>query len=453
MSDKPTGTLDVKVFGINEAQPISGARLTIKEMVKDATGKDIPGRILSMISTDNNGNAPSVKLPASSPHSELPYKPYMISVESPNFRTKILKGVQVFNKERALQHIQINPLIKPESEIMPHLYAISPLPGPEVKTISPHLLVGDYPVGVEEQRLEEITEDTIVEDPEVVLPPEITVHMGHPDKQARNVKVPILEYLRKVACGEIDPKAHVEAKRANIVALVSFTLNRLYTERYKGLGKDFDISSVTNPDHLFDLDQTMQASTVDIVDEMVGQFISTRNQSHPILTQYYNQERVGRYIPDWLEQTEADKMAKTGKKQMEIIRHFYEHKYGPLDARMAKQALLDSFPGHDLKQGVKSSAVKMLQKRINSISNSYPAISKVAIDGVFGKHTENAIIVFQRQVLGIRPKDFVDRRLWYRIGHYYWATLKIYRFSLRNKAYPTGYWIPVMMPMWVWKHI
>lgn len=290
---------------------------------------------------------------------------------------------------------------------------------------------------------------TTIEDTGVKMPSEIIVHMGHPDRPARNIRVSFLDYLRKVASGEVSPNAHVEAKKAMILWINSFILNRLNTEFYKGQGKDFDITNIPSVDLRFDPNQVLQAETVEIVDELIGQYIATRGKTYPKLL-----------LPSF-DLSKANRLAKTDQKNhMEILFHFYDQKYGPLELRMAEpiNGIHETFPGHDLQLGTKGSEVRLLQKRLNLIKTKYPVIPNMTEDGIFGPNTAKAVTLFQSQVLGIQPTGIVNRRLWYRIGFYYWTVMGSDRSMTRQRVSPTqhrvthtGQWVPVFVPMWVWK--
>ncbi|MGM0890427.1 MAG: peptidoglycan-binding domain-containing protein [Bacillota bacterium] len=443
-SGQTTGILEVKVFGANEAEPIPHAKVTVNELVKDASGKDVPGRKLAVVKTEDTGNAPSLQLPAPPAGSEIPYSPYMLTVEAPGAQPKIIQGVQVFptgpKKNRALQHVSLSPApvpaLPPAGPFMEEsLGSPDSLPmTPTIEVIPPHSSVWEPERRLKKTQRGELPLPTPVQDPAVLIPDQITVHMGPVSTRVQNITVSTLEYFRKVASHEINPDYHVEAIRANVIAIMSYTLNRIYTEYYKWFGYDFDITGVKQ-DQVFNPSQTLQSKIVDVVDDIFGQFIAQPRFKAPIRSEY------GRTpVPDTIYQRKANELAHSGKNHMEIIKHFYSRKFGQLELRTATPigGKFITYPGRDLKEGNSGPDVQYLQRRLKSLEKTFWAIRVIGLveDGIFGRKTTDAVKVFQSKILGIPATGVVNRSLWNRLNEYYWPRVP----EDRQMISPNGYW-------------
>lgn len=250
------------------------------------------------------------------------------------------------------------------------------------------------------------------------IPETITVHLGRPDDPtARNVTVPFPDYIKNVASSEIYPTWPEAAIRANMLAQISFALNRIYTEWYPAQGYDFDITNSTAFDQAYVDGRDIFDNISAIADELFNDYLVRPGSVEPLFAQYCDGDRVQ---CDGLSQWGTVPLAESGLNAYEILTHFY----GP-DLAVVRDAPtapnLGSYPGSPLRLGDVSNDVRTIQLRLNRISGNYPAIPKIyPVDGVFDQQTANAVRKFQ-QIFGLTPDGIVGKATWYRIAYLYTA--------------------------------
>ena len=248
-----------------------------------------------------------------------------------------------------------------------------------------------------------------------VIPTEITVHLGAPGSEARNVTVPFTDYIKNVASGEIYPTWPENSLRANIYAIISFALNRIYTEWYPAQGYDFDITSVTAFDQSFAEDREIFENISLIVDDIFNNYVARQGFVEPYFTQYCNgttSQCAG------LSQWGTVNLANEGLTPYEILQRYYGEDINII-TNAPVQDVNESYPGVPLEIGDASNSVKIIQTELNRIGMNYPAIPKIAEEnGVFGVDTENAVRKFQ-EIFYLTPTGTVDKSTWYKIKQYY----------------------------------
>ena len=253
------------------------------------------------------------------------------------------------------------------------------------------------------------------------IPQTITVHLGAPDSPAPNVTVDFPSYIKNVASSEIFPTWSNSALRANIYAIVSFALNRIYTEWYRSRGYDFDITSSTQYDQKFINNREYFQNIGYIVDELFNDYVQRQGAVEPLFTSFCNGTTS---TCDGLSQWGTVDLANNGFTPYEILQYYYGDDINIVkDASV--QSTMPSYPGIPLRFGSASNDVKSLQVFLNRISRNYPAIPKIPeINGIFDASTEAAVRVFQA-VFDLAVTGVVDEASWYRILYIYTSVKRL----------------------------
>ncbi len=254
-----------------------------------------------------------------------------------------------------------------------------------------------------------------------VIPERITVHLGPPRSQARNVTVPFVEYVANVASSEIYPTWPENALRANILAQVSFALNRVYTEYYRTRGYDFDITNSTASDQSFVDGREIFENVYALAAELFNSYIVRRGSVEPLFAQYCDGIEVS---CSGLEQWGTVGLAERGESPYRILQYYYGDDIDVVgDAPI--ENVSPSAPDVPLRTGTTNNYVRTLQIRLNRISQNYPAIPKTAVvDGIFSFDTEAAVREFQR-VAGLAEDGVVGKATWYAVQFYYSAVKRL----------------------------
>lgn len=247
------------------------------------------------------------------------------------------------------------------------------------------------------------------------IPTEIVVHLGKPDEAARNISLPFTDYIKNVASSEIYPTWPDSAIEANILAEISFALNRIYNEWYPSKGYTFDITSLPSYDQTFVEDRQIFDKISRKVDEIFNNYIYRKGQIQPLNAIYCDGRNT---TCDGLSQWGSVSLAKQNKTPIEILRYYYGN-----DVEIFENAptgeLIGAYPGYPIKLGNVGDKVKVIQRELNRISNNYPAIPKIPkINGVFGVYTENSVKKFQ-EIFNLNQTGIVDYATWYKIKYIY----------------------------------
>ena len=254
-----------------------------------------------------------------------------------------------------------------------------------------------------------------------VIPETITVHLGLPNTAAENVTVSFPDYVKNVASSEIYPTWDESALRANILAIMSYALNRVYTEFYRSRGYDFDITNTTARDQAFVNGRSYFENISRLVDEMIGSYIRRTGTVEPLAAKFCNGTTS---TCDGLSQWGSEALAQEGLDSVEILRFYYGDDIEIVtNAPMA--GITESYPGTPLRVGSRGPDVTVVQTSLNRIGQNYPAIPKVSpVDGIFGPQREAAVKAFQ-QIFSLDPDGIVGRASWYQIVRVYVAVLKL----------------------------
>ena len=248
-----------------------------------------------------------------------------------------------------------------------------------------------------------------------VIPENITVHLGPPGSDAQNVTVNFVDYIKNVASSEIYPTWPENALRANIYAIISFALNRIYTEWYPSQGYNYDITNSTQFDQAFVPNREIYDNISAIVDEIFNNYVVRQGTVQPLFTAFCNgttSQCKG------LSQWGTVSLAEQGLTPYQILQSFYGD-----DINIVENAPVGgdvtTYTGVPLELGDRGNNVQILQIRLNRISDNYPAIPKITDpDGTFDLETQNAVKKFQ-EIFSIPQTGIVDKSTWYKINRYY----------------------------------
>lgn len=267
------------------------------------------------------------------------------------------------------------------------------------------------------------------------IPRNITVHLGAPNSDAPNVTVPFVDYVKNVASSEIYPTWDDAALRANIYAIVSFALNRVYTEFYRSRGYPFDITSSTAIDQYFVNGRSYFENVSRLVDELYNDYLRRPGFVEPLAAKFCNGTTVK---CEGLSQWGSQELAQQGLNSVEILRRYYGSFEIVEDA--PSRGIQSSYPGTPLKRGSQGPNVVVVQAELNRISQSYPAIAKVPkADGIFGPKTESSVRSFQK-IFGLEPDGIVGKATWYELIRLYTAIQQLSELKSKGQQFYSVSW-------------
>lgn len=404
-----TGNLNVIVTGTDSYSPLSSATIEIAN-----TGE--PNRILESITTDQNGQTGYIELSAPpreysmEPTDNQPYSEYNLKISAPGYQEGLISGVQIFSGENGLQSIVLLP-----SEQTPD-YVYNPI------VIGGHTLWKYYPPKIAEPEIKPLAESGEIVLSRVVVPETIVVHDGVPgDSTATDYYVPYIDYIKNVACCEIYSTWPESTIEANILAIMSFTLNRVYTEWYRNKGYNFTITSSTAYDHKWIYGKTIYENISQIADRLYNRYLARPNVKQPILTQYCDGKRVS--CPNWMTQWGSKALGDDGFSAIDIIHYYYGSDMYVNEAEIVS-GIPSSYPGYDLTIGSSGEPVITIQEQLNRIAQNYPAIPTVTVDGIYGSATAESVRAFQ-SIFNLPVSGIVDFPTWYKISQIYVGVSKI----------------------------
>lgn len=396
-----SGNLQVSVTSYDTGEPISNARISI------AYSGDPDSPIEELI-TDSNGQTETVSLSSPpleysmAPSDNQPFSEYSVTVTVPGFENFNVSGIPIFPNETSLQGIRLTPQ--------------TPLTVSGNIVIPVNTLWGNFPPKIAEDEIKPMGEPGEIVLSRVVVPEYVVVHDGVPtDTSARNYYVRYTDYIKNVASSEIYSTWPDATLRANILAIMSFTMNRVYTEWYRNRGYDFTITSSTAFDHKWVYGRNIFENISQIVDEMFANYLSRPNVKQPILTQYCDGRRVT--CPNWLSQWGSKDLGDSGYSAIEILRNYYgDNMY--INTAEEISGIPSSWPGSDLDIGSSGIKVRQLQEQLNLIGEYYNSIPALVPDGIYGENTAQAVRVFQR-IFKMPQTGIVDYPTWYKISDMY----------------------------------
>lgn len=374
-----------------------------------------PSKAIENVISNSSGNtenialsAPPVELSLNEANSIQPYSEYTAYITAEGYEPIDISGIEIFSGENAILPVTMRPSI--------------PSSFPLDLVIPAHTLFGYYPPKIAEAEIKPINESGEIVLSRVVVPETIVVHDGTPsDSSAPNYYVRYTDYIKNVASSEIYSTWPESTIVANILAIMSFSLNRVYTEWYRNKGYDFTITSSTAYDHKWINGRNVFENISRIVDEIFDQYLARPNVLQPILTQYCDGKRVT--CPNWMSQWGSKYLGDIGYSPIEIIRNYYgDNMY--INSAEQISGIPSSWPGYDLTIGSSGNKVMQLQEQLNTIAEVYTAIPTLVVDGIFGNNTRDAVLEFQ-SIFGIPKTGVVDFRTWYKISNIYVGITRI----------------------------
>lgn len=406
-SQTDTGKLQINVQSTVRNVPIKDAKIQVSY-----TGD--PTQILEEVTTDESGQSPILDLAAPpldyslEPGEIQPYSEYTLNVTAPGYTPFDISGVEILSTTTALQSVYLEPQE----------------PGEKVDNlvIPAHTLYGDYPPKIPEDEIKPMDETGEIVLSRVVVPEYVVVHDGVPsDSTARDYYVRYKDYIKNVASSEIYATWPADTIRANVLAIMSFTLNRVYTEWYRNKGYDFTITSSTAFDHKWIPDRNIFTSISQIVDELFTNYLSRPNVRQPILTQYCDGERVT--CPNWMSQWGSKYLGDQNYSAIEILRYYYGSSMY-INTAEEISGIPASWPRYDLDIGASGQKVTQMQEQLNTIAQVYTAIPLEPVTGYYDEATKEAVRVFQR-VFQLPQSGIVDYLTWYKIQEIYVGVTRI----------------------------
>ena len=403
------GSLQINLTSGLNSRPVADATIHISY-----TG--VPDSILEELHTDSSGqtetielNAPPLEYSLNPAIEEQPYSEYTLHIEAPGFESVSIAGVEILPTVKAIQNVTMNP-------------SDTTGPSEEVFVIPAHTLYGTYPAKLPESEIKPMDETGEIVLSRVVVPEYIVVHDGSPrDSTARNYYVKYKDYIKNVASSEIYATWPEDTIRANVLAIMSFTLNRVYTEWYRNMGYDFTITSSTAFDHKWIPERNFYDTISPIVDELFSNYLSRPGVRQPILTQYCDGRQV--QCPDWMTQWGSCSLGEQGYSAIQILRYYYgDDMY--INTAESISGIPSSWPGYDLDTGATGSKVRQMQEQLNTIAGAYPALPRIDADGVYGPATKAAVRKFQ-SIFGLPATGIVDYPTWYKISEVYVGVSRI----------------------------
>ena len=392
---KNTGTLRIQTFAARQSAPMEGVTVAVQgdgftlHCITDATGSaaDIPIE------------APACTLSLDEDNTIRPYAVVSLTAAKSGYRTVRIEGIQIFAGQVTLAQPQMLPDTE-EGKDIPNAPIIIP----------PHaLFAGSGGSGA--QPVENCTPRVL---DKVIIPKNITVHLGKPAAAARNVTVSFRDYIANVASSEVYPTWPEQALRANIHCQISLALNRIYTEWYPSKGYTFNITNSTSYDQYYVHGRTVFDVMVRITDDIFNTYLRKRGTVNPYYSEYCDGKSV---TCPGLKQWGTVTLANQGRTALQILRYYYGS-----DIEIVRtsniQSIPQSYPGSPLRQGDSGTAVFTLQRQLNRITKDYPFLGKLTVDGVFGAKMTATVKAFQKQ-FNLTADGVVGRQTWYKISYIY----------------------------------
>ncbi len=405
--DDTTGQLQINVTADIGLIPIQNASITIS-----FTGE--PDSTVETLNTDSSGQTDVINLKTPplqyslTPNSPMPYSEYTVSVTAPGYEPVIVSGVEVLPDVTAIQNITMTPTEMTQDN-------------EEIIAIPDHTLYGDYPPKIPEDEIKPMDESGEIVLSRVVIPEYIIVHDGVPaDSTAANYYVRYRDYIKNVVSSEIYATWPENAIYANTLAIMSFTLNRVYTEWYRNKGFNFTITSSTAYDQKWIRGRNIYKNIDRLVDSIFANYLSRPGVRQPIFTSYCDGRNV---TCNGLSQWGSKYLGDEGYSPIEIIRYYYGSDMY-INSAVAVSGVPSSWPGYNLNVGASGDKVLQIQQQLNRIAQNYPAIPRIAADGIYGTNTANAVRVFQR-VFNLPQSGIVDYPTWYKISEIYVGVSRI----------------------------
>ncbi len=395
------GKMRINVYDRQQGTPLANASVSISY-----TGN--PETVINEVMTDSEGavNLEELLTPpieySMEPGEKQPFSEYTIDVTANGYDEANISGIDVFSGETSIQDVYMNENSYQDTE--------------NNIVIPVNTLYGNYPEKIPESEIKPVQQSGEIVLSRVVIPETIVVHDGVPtDSTAQNYYVRYKDYIKNVASSEIYSTWPRQTLEANILAIMSFTLNRVYTEWYRNQNYNFTITSSTAFDHKWVNGRNIFESISNVVDEIFDNYLSRPNVKQPILTQYCDGKKSS--CPNWMTQWGSKYLGDQGYSSIDILRYYYgDNMY--INTAEQIQGIPSSWPGADLDIGSSGQKVRQLQEQLNLIGDYYNAIPALSTDGIYGEITAEAVREFQR-INNMPQTGVVDFPTWYRISDRY----------------------------------
>ena len=394
------GYLVVNVYSDTIANPVPNAMVTVSKngvnLITDMTNEDGKTPPITLQTVDKSYSLEEQ-------HEVRPYETYDVLVTALGLTPTKIEGVQIFDGVTSIQNI--------------YLTSIDENQGEDTSTITPSTLWQEYPQNITEEQEEEINLNVLSE---VVIPANIIVHDGIPsNSSAPNYTVPFIDYIKNVASSEIYSTWPEETIKANVLAIISYTLNRIFTEWYRSRGYDFTITSTTSYDQKYTVNGTIFEPISRVVDEIFTNYIRQGYRVEPLLAHYKSSTTEPGNMSQWGSKELGDR----GYNYLEILRYYYGNNINIYEAEVT-QSYPYSFTT-TLEEGDCSIDVYRLQNTLNYIRSSYPGIPMIENpSGLFDSATTRAVRKFQ-EVFNLSPTGTVNFQTWYKISYIFIAVSKM----------------------------
>ena len=391
-----TGILRIQAFAARQSAPVEGVTVNIVGDGFTATRM-----------TDAEGNAADVTLTApdcalsleEDNTTRLPYAVCSLTASKAGYRTVRIQGIQVFAGQVTLAQPEMIPETEEDRDVENPPIVIPPHP----------LFAGGGGSG---RAPTDPCAPRVLD--RVIIPKNITVHLGKPAASARNVTVSFRRYIANVASSEVYPTWPESALRANIHCQISLALNRIYTEWYPSRGYSFNITNSTSYDQYYVHGRTVFDVMVRLTDDIFNTYLRKTGTVNPYYSEYCDGKSV---TCPGLKQWGTVTLAKQGKTPLQILKYYYGSNIEIVRTNNI-QAIPQSYPGSPLRQGDSGTAVFTLQRQLNRIAKDYPFFGKLSVDGVFGPRMVSTVKTFQRQ-FNLTADGVVGRQTWYKISYIY----------------------------------
>ena len=391
-----TGILRIQAFAARQSAPVEGVTVNI-----------VGDGFTAARMTDAEGNAADVTLTApdcalsleENNTTRLPYAVCSLTASKAGYRTVRIQGIQVFAGQVTLAQPEMIPETEEDRDVENPPIVIPPHP----------LFAGGGGSG---RAPADPCAPRVLD--RVIIPKNITVHLGKPAASARNVTVSFRRYIANVASSEVYPTWPESALRANIHCQISLALNRIYTEWYPSRGYSFNITNSTSYDQYYVHGRTVFDVMVRLTDDIFNTYLRKTGTVNPYYSEYCDGKSV---TCPGLKQWGTVTLAKQGKTPLQILKYYYGSNIEIVRTNNI-QAIPQSYPGSPLRQGDSGTAVFTLQRQLNRIAKDYPFIGKLTVDGVFGPRMVSTVKTFQRQ-FNLTADGVVGRQTWYKISYIY----------------------------------
>ncbi len=396
------GYLLMEARTAHDAVPLSGIQIRILSL---------SGNTVYTLTTDENGEAGPV--PLETLDKSFSQNPYFTG--TPYYSYNVLAQASGFHP----LYITDIPIFEGETAVLP----LAPVPADALdrNPRATEITIGKPAVAMQEPRNQEGAAQSTYVLRQVAIPNPITVHLGTPSQNAGNVQVSFPDYVKNVASSEIYPTWPDAALRANIYAIITFALNRVYTEWYRSRGYSFDITNSTAYDQYFVYGRPVYDSVSRIVNEIFNEYVRRQGQNAPYFTSFCNGTTA---TCEGLSQWGTVTLAEQGRSPLQILRSYY-----PRDIEIVSTdivtGVLSSYPGTPLKTGSSGLDVETLQTWLTRIRRNYPAIPAITDEkGVFGNSTKAAVTKFQN-IFNLTPDGIAGRATWYKMSSLYTAVTRL----------------------------